>query len=100
MIQIAMDLSTACADKAERVAEFDRKGAADFILGWLRRHGPLPGEDCTDAAKAHGFHPHDDRAFGAVYGALVRRNLIRHAGYCERRKGHGTAGGRIWQAVV
>lgn len=93
-------LSELCVDKAERVAEFDRKRCADFIAGWLMRHGPLPGEVCTDAAKAHGFHPHDDRAFGAVYQSLVRANRIRFAGFCARTKGHGTAGGRIWQAVL
>ncbi len=100
MNQLAFDLSAACAAKAERVSEFDREGAKKFILGHLRRFGPTSGEDCTDAAKQHGYRPHDDRAFGAIYSTLVRKNLIRHHSFCERRKGHGTAGGRVWMAVV
>lgn len=93
-------LAEACVDKAERVAEFDSAGAAKFILGWLVRHGPQSGETLTDAAKQHGYRPHDDRAFGAVYGALVRRHQIRQVGTCERTKGHGTAGGRVWAAQL
>lgn len=89
----------ACTTKAERVADFDREGAARFILGWLRRHGKLSGEDCTDAAIAHGYRAHDARAFGSIYHVLVNRGKIRCVGFCERRKGHGTAGGRVWEAV-
>lgn len=37
--------------------------------------------------------------FGSIYQALVRKNLIRCVGYCEREKGNGTAGGRVWSAV-
>lgn len=53
----------------------------------------------VDAAIAHGYRPHDQRAFGSVFGTLSRRNLIRCAVYCERSKGHGTAGGRVWEAT-
>jgi hypothetical protein len=88
-----------CAAKAVRVASFDTEGARQFILGWLRTHGATPGEVLTNAAKENGFRPHDDRAFGAVYGALSRQNLIRCVGSCDRVKGHGTAGGRVWAVV-
>lgn len=88
----------ACADKAERQG-FDTEGARRFILSWLARHGDMSGEALTDAAKEHGFRPHDDRAFGAVFGPLSRRGLIRCVGFCERERGHGTAGGRIWRLV-
>jgi hypothetical protein len=90
----------ACTDKATRVSGFDREGAADFILGWLRRHGAMSGEALTDAAKLHGFRAHDDRAFGSVYSGLARRNLIRCVGFGTRTKGHGTGGLRIWAAVL
>lgn len=96
---IGEEAAQACTDKAERVADFDGEGARTFVLGWLRRHGPMSGEALTDACKAHGFRPHDDRAFGAVFGVLVRRNEIRCVGSCERTKGHGTAGGRVWAVV-
>lgn len=108
MTQLAIDFARAegesaaeaCASKAERVAEFDREGAGKFILGWLIRHGAMSGEALTDAAKQHGYRPHDDRAFGAVYQTLVRKHHIRCIGYGVRTKGHGTSGLRIWAAVL
>ena len=95
MNQLALDLSERCAAKAVRVADWDRAGAESLILRLLQA-GPASGEKLTDLAVAYGFRPHDARAFGAVFGSLSRRGLIRCVGYCERRKGHGTAGGRIW----
>ena len=86
----------ACLDKAQRTASFDSEGAARFIAGWIERHGPQPGEKLTNAAVEHGYRPHDQRAFGPVYAGLVRRGVIRCVGFCERTKGHGTAGGRVW----
>jgi hypothetical protein len=86
----------ACMDKAQEVAGFDPAGAALFIVGWLRRHGPQAGEKLTNAAVEHGYCPHDQRAFGPVYAGLARRGVIKCVGFCERQKGHGTAGGRIW----
>ena len=88
-----------CAAKAVRVASFDTEGARRFILEWLCHHGPTSGEVLTNAAKERGFRPHDDRAFGAIYGALSRQKLIRCVGSCDRTKGHGTSGGRVWAAV-
>jgi hypothetical protein len=107
-MQLALDMTPrevgeqsarACASKAERVSDFDTAGAGRFILGWLARYGQMSGEQLVDAAQQHGHRPHDARAFGAVFGSLSRRNLIRCVGYCEREKGHGTAGGRVWEAV-
>lgn len=92
-------LGALCADRASRVADFDVAGARSFVLIQLVRHGDMSGEALTDAAVAHGFRPHDQRAYGAVFGGLVRKNLIHCVGYCERKKGHGTAGGRIWSLV-
>ena len=89
-------LGEKCADKAERVADFDRDGAGRFILGWLVRHGPQSGEVLTQAAIEHGFRCHDARSYGPVYAKLVKRGLIRCVGYCARARGHGTSGGRVW----
>lgn len=96
---VGEDLGELCASKAERVTGFDREGARKFILGELVRHGQMTGEALTDSAKAAGYRPHDDRAFGAVFGALVKRGLIRTIGYATRVKGHGTGGARIWVAA-
>lgn len=89
----------ACLDKAQRVADFDSAGASAFILRRLQAMGPQSGESLTNAAKAAGFVAHDDRAFGPVFGSLSRRGQIRCVGYCDRAKGHGTAGGRVWEAA-
>jgi len=86
----------ACLAKAERDRQFDTDGAAKFILGWLAKHGPQAGEKLTNAAMMHGYRPHDQRAFGPVYAGLARRGAIKCLGFCERQKGHGTSGGRIW----
>lgn len=89
----------ACAQKAERVADFDREGAARFILGQLRRHGQISGEDLTADAVAHGFRCHDLRAYGPVFASLKRQGLIVRVGWCTRRRGNGTAGGSIYAAT-
>ena len=34
--------------------------------------------------------------FSPVYAGLVRRGAIRCVGFCERKKGHSTSGGRVW----
>ncbi len=85
------------ADKAERADDGFRERAQAFVLGYLAQHGASSGELMTDAAKLAGIKPPDDRAFGPVYAVLARRGLIVAAGFCARRKGHGTAGGRVWR---
>lgn len=90
--------ANACLAKAEDKG-FDSAGAGKFIVGWLARHGETPGEELTDQAKRHGFRPHSDKAFGSIYATLVRRKLIRCVGFCLRKKGHSTAGGRVWSVV-
>ncbi len=85
------------ADKAERADDGFRERAQAFVLGYLAQHGTSSGELMTDAAKLAGIKPPDDRAFGPVYAVLARRGMIVAAGFCARRKGHGTAGGRVWR---
>lgn len=97
------EIGEACAklatENAESLNDFDTEGARKFIHGWLVRHGRASGEVLVDAAMEHGYRPHDARAFGSIFSTLARRNLIRCVGYCERLKGHGTAGGRLWESV-
>lgn len=86
-----------CIDKAHRTDPQFSKKAEVAILNHLRTVGKASGEDLTNIARAHGAIPTDDRAFGPVYASLSRRGLIRTAGYCMRARGHGTAGGRVWE---
>lgn len=77
-----------------------RGNARAFVLDYLRLNGPTPGEVVTDACKAAGIKPHDDRAFGAVYITLARDGLIEKCGVCVRKKGHGTSGGNVWRVKL
>jgi hypothetical protein len=92
--------ATACLEKAETTSSFDSASASEFILQAVRTYGPESGEVLVNRAKQAGFVPHDDRAFGAVFSRLVRRHLIECSGWSVRSKGHGTAGARIWKAII
>lgn len=84
------------ADRAEREAPGFRDRAEAAILAKLAT-GPASGEDLTDHVAACGVPFKDGRALGPIYASLRRRGLIRVAGTCSRRRGHGTAGGLIWE---
>lgn len=109
MSQLAIDFNAAraageaagqrCLANAEAESTGFAQAAEAAILRHLRVVRRAPGEDLTSIAKASGAVPHDDRAFGPVFGSMSRRKLIRTAGFCMRSKGHGTAGGRIWELV-
>lgn len=88
-----------CQIRAENAEPGFTERAADFIAWYLWARGPTSGEMLTDMCKAHGIKPPDDRAFGSVFKMLAHRGQIRQAGWCERRKGHGTGGGRVWAAT-
>jgi hypothetical protein len=88
------------ADRAERHLPGFTERAQAFVVAYLQQHGPASGEAITDACKGAGIVPPDDRAFGAVYQGLARRGVIEVAGWCLRRKGHGTAGGRVWRLAA
>lgn len=70
-----------------------------LIVQYLRENGESSGEDITDFCKQQGVVPHDDRAFGGVFLFLSRTGVIHATGFCLRRKGHGTSGGRRWSLV-
>lgn len=89
-------MMAAVAEKAERARAQFRADARAFVLAHLRAHGPTSGERVTNACKAAGIVPHDDRAFGPVYFNLAKAALIRKVGTTRRERGHGTAGGHIW----
>lgn len=79
---------------ARASAEFVRR-AKEFVIKFLQ-NGPASGEDITDACKAAGIRPRNDKAFGAVYMSLAKGGRIVKAGTSQRRKGHATTGGNIW----
>lgn len=85
-------------DAATRRDPLFAEKARTAILRHLRACPGLQcsGEELVDVARAHGAVPPDDRAFGSVFQTLARKGLIRTVGYTVRRKGHGTAGGRVW----
>jgi hypothetical protein len=87
----------ALAKLQENAGELFMAKASAFVASYLAAHGSASGEDITDACKAAGIVPHCDKAFGAVYLGLSRKGIIEKAGYCERRKGNGTAGGILWR---
>src|SRR5689334_1442392 len=83
-----------CGDAAERRG-WDAEGATNFVLDYLRRHGPTAGEVLVDEASKK-YEPHDGRAFGAIFMRLSKAGLIVKCGFAPRRKGHGTSGGNVW----
>lgn len=101
------DLFSAAAERERNVsavvqrAECAEPGfqarATAFVCAYLRHHSAAAGEDITDACRAAGICPPDDRAFGAVYQGLVRAGLIAKCGSAPRRKGHATSGGNVWR---
>lgn len=82
-------------DKAESECTDFAARAEAAILAKLAT-GPASGEDCTDYVRDCGVPFKDGRALGAIYASLRKRGLIRVVGTCNRRNGHGTAGGLIW----
>lgn len=81
--------------------EFGRKARA-FVIEFLRKNGSATGEDITDAGKAAGIIPHNDKAWGPVYMALSRSKTIAKdlsAPPSPRRKGHSSGIAWRWKLV-
>jgi len=87
----------ACTAKAER-AGFDTAAAKAAVLDLLADGLPRSGEEIVDHCLRLGIVPHDARAFGSVFARLRQQGAIEAVGFCDRRKGNGTAGGRIWKS--
>lgn len=80
------------ADKAEREEPCFAARAYAELVHYSTLHAEFSGEDATDAIKAAGIVPHNDKAFGPIYMAAARNGLIRRIGFVPRRKGHGSPG--------
>jgi hypothetical protein len=89
----------ACLAKAAR-AGFDAGAARAAVLELLADGRARSGEEIVDHCQRLGLVPHDARAFGPVFGTLARHGRIEAVGFTTRRKGHGTAGGRLWRATT
>ena len=81
-------------DDAIRAGHLGMARAA-YLAALLVDRGPMSGEDLVDAARAAGFTPADDRAFGAAFQRLLRDGA-KVVGTCPRRKGHASAGGKVY----
>lgn len=93
-------LRDAALRQVEANAEAARKhfsaDAAAFVRSYLAACGPTSGEQLTEACKAAGIVPHDDRSFGPILMKLSRQGVIKKVGTCQRVRGHNTAGGNLW----
>lgn len=104
-VVVARKLGTEAANAAEfraseEAPEF-RARALQFIKDFVAAQtGPVAGEDITLAARQAGIRQKDDRAFGAIYSKAIRMGYIRVVGHCNRVRGHGTAGGRLYAPVA
>lgn len=100
--QLGEEAGQQCLDFANANATGENLGfgerAYGFIVAYIVKMGPVPGESVTLAARADGIRPHDDRAFGPIYARAIRNGDIRVVGTCPRVRGHGTAGGRLYAA--
>lgn len=97
----ARELGRAQAAKCEANAVsqgWDSAGATEFILAFLREHGPTSGEVLVSEATKR-YRPHDGRAFGPVFMRLKKAGRIVRCGTAPRTKGHGTAGAIIWKLM-
>lgn len=104
MTQTTLEQAIAERDRAidavvETSGEVFQHRAKVFIIEYLRRYGPTPGETLTDACIKVGIEPRDQRHFGSVFLSLSKRGIIHKTGTCLRRKGHATSGGNVWGLV-
>lgn len=92
------------AERDSAMATVERNAGEDFaekarrhVLAHLDWLGNVSGEEIVNAGEAKGITAHTAKAWGPVFGWLSRKKLIVKAGYCQRTKGHGTAGGIVWR---
>lgn len=97
--QTGLAAGSACLEKAAR-AGFDKAAAGAAVLELLADGRARSGEELVDHCQRLGLVPHDARAFGPVIAALARRGQIEAVGFAARRKGHGTAGARLWKSTA
>ncbi len=91
--QAAQELATA---RAEREEPDFRARAVAAILERLKQ-GPASGEALTDYVKASGLTlARNGKELGSYYCRLRKSGAIHVVGPCDRAKGHGTGGGKVY----
>jgi hypothetical protein len=90
----------ACLKNAEQTTAFDAAAAKAAVIKLLADGVARSGEQLVDHCESLGIVPHDARAFGPVFSALARAGEIESVGFTARKKGHGTAGARMWKATA
>lgn len=83
--------------RRELGAAFTARLAAYFYALLVAR-GPMSGEDLSDAGRDAGLLTGDGRSAGAAFKRLLRIGAELVPGVdVPRRKGHGSAGGRMYR---
>jgi hypothetical protein len=105
--QLGLDFGRAERARDEALGRVERVVSSDFlaraanhVLETLVLRGPSSGEVLVSLCEHAGIRSTDSRHFGSVLRRLSGRGLIACTGYCERAKGHRTAGGRIWSVTA
>lgn len=91
--QIAGELAAA---RAERDVPDFRARVMAAVLDRLKA-GPASGETLTEYVGACGVPFKDGRSLGPIYKAMKDDGLIRIVGECNRRFGHGSPGGHVYE---
>jgi hypothetical protein len=93
------EICQALTTKAEKLS-FDTSGARRFVVDYLKKYGATSSEKIVLEARDFGFQPHDERAWGGVFGVLSRNDeIVCLRADLPRRRGHGTSGGKLWRAA-
>jgi hypothetical protein len=98
--KLGEEAANKAADRADNAEPGFSTRALEHIRQTMLAAAPsaqLRGEDIVNAAKVAGIRPPDDRAFGAIFAKAIREGLIVPVGFAPRVKGHGTAGGRVYE---
>lgn len=96
---VAAQRDKAMAQVEENAGSGFMARAKEFMLDYFEVNGEMPGEDASDACIKAGIEPHDQRAFGPVFKALIKAKKIERVGFCLRKKGHLTGGGSVYRIV-
>ena len=107
--QLRLDWSRAAGDlgmrRAERRAERETSpGFSDRLASYFYAvrvaRAPQTGEQLTDAAREAGLVPGDARCCGRAFQVLLTIGADIVPGVdVPRRRGHGTAGGRLYRVA-